>query len=301
MSAERNLSGVASIAGSAPLLPTRDERRRRRRRAVARADFQTYGLAVRGLVAATAVFLLLPIVVIVYYSFQDNIYFEVLPRRFSLRWYIAAARNEDFVAAALMSLATAVIVTPVSIAAAVPTAYALVRFTFAGRGLLNLLIMSPILVPGVVTGIAFLTFFGVIGVDHGLVRNAVAMTCFTFPLAVRAIAANMHGIGPTWEEAALSLGASRRDVWLLVLLPLLRPGMLAAGIFAFVETIDNFSISVFLVSRETTTLPVEVYSYIRDFDDPSVAAVAMVSVAFSTLLMFVIERVIGLDRFLRQG
>jgi putative spermidine/putrescine transport system permease protein len=290
-----------AIAGSPPIIPVRGISRPGRWPRAQGAEFQTYGSVVRVLVAATAMFLLLPILVIVYYSFQDNIYFEIMPRGFGLRWYMAAARNDDFVTAALMSLFTAAIVTPISMVAAVPTAYALVRFAFPGRGLVNLLIMSPILIPGVVTGIAFLTFFGVVGVERGLVRNVVAMTCFTFPLAVRAIAANMQGIGPVFEEAALSLGASRREVWLHVMLPLLRPGLLAAGIFAFVETIDNFSISVFLVARESTTLPVEVYSYIRDFDDPSVAAVAMVSVVFSTMLMFVIERAIGLDRFLRQG
>ncbi len=266
-----------------------------------KGEYSTYGAFVIGMALLGAAFLLLPILVITYYSIQNGQYFEVSPSGFSFRWYVAAALNERFVAAAIVSLTTAAIVTPIVLVVAVPTAFVLVRGRFPGKTALGLLVMSPLLVPGVVSGIAFLTFFGAIGIDQGAIRNGLAMVCFAYPFAVRAIAANLQGLGLVWEEAAESLGASSRQVWLLVLLPLLRPGLLAAGIFAFVECVDNFAISVFLITRASTTLPVEVYSYIRDFDDPSVAVVAVVSIALSTALMFAVERWIGLDRFLRHG
>jgi putative spermidine/putrescine transport system permease protein len=266
-----------------------------------KGEYSTYGIFVIGTAVLGAVFLLLPILVIVYYSIQDGQYFEMIPRGVGFRWYAAALSNERFVAAAIVSFVTAAIVTPIVLVAAVPTAFVLVRGDFPGKAVLGLLVMSPLLVPGVVSGIAFLTFFGVIGIDQGAIRNGLAMICFTYPFAVRAVAANLQGLGLVWEDAAVSLGANSRQVWLLVLLPLLRPGLLAAGIFAFVECVDNFAISVFLVTRASTTLPVEVYSYIRDFDDPSVAVVAVTSIAISTALMFAVERWIGLDRFLRHG
>jgi ABC-type spermidine/putrescine transport system permease subunit II len=81
-------------------------------------------------------------------------------------------------------------------------------------------------------------------------------------------------------------------------LPQLRPGLLAGGIFVFVEAIDNFSIAVFLTNSRTTTLPVEAYSYIRDFDDPTVAAMAALLMALSVVLVTVVDKVVGLDRFL---
>lgn len=262
-------------------------------------DFKPTGPVVGALTVAVSAFLLLPLVVIFYYSAQDGVYFQLWPNGFSWRWFISAWNNERFIAAAVNSLWTGAIVTPVSIVLALPTAYALVRYRIPMKAGLNALIMSPLLVPGAVSGIAFLTFFGIIDLHDGGIRNVVAMTCFTFPFAVRAIAANLQGIGTVWEDAAESLGATKWQVWIWVVLPMLRPGILAGGIFVFVETIDNFSITVFLVSRQSMTIPIEVYNYIRDYDDPSVAVVAVISVILSTLLMFAVERLIGLEKFIQ--
>jgi len=264
-------------------------------------DFRSFGSAVMALTATVTAFLLLPILVIFYYAAQDGAYFQLVPRGLSWRWFVSAWENERFVAAAINSLVTGLIVTPLSVALAIPTAFVLVRYDLPLKAAVNVLIMSPLLVPGVVSGIAFLTFFGVINLYSGGVRNILAMLCFTFPFAVRAIVANLQGIGPVWEDAAESLGARRWQVWAWVLLPMLRPGMLASAIFVFVETIDNFSITVFLVSRNSMTIPIEVYNYIKDFDDPSVAVVAVVSVLISTALMFAVERLIGLERFLKNS
>ena len=264
-------------------------------------DFKPTGPVVTCLAIGVSAFLILPLLVIFYYSIQGGAYFQLIPEEFSWRWFVAAWNNERFVASALNSLWTGLIVTPLSVGMALPTSYVLVRYQIPFKSALNALIMSPLLVPGAVSGIAFLTFFGIIDLHDGGVRNVLAMTCFTFPFAVRAIAANLQGIGTVWEDAGESLGASKWQVWFWILLPMLRPGMLAGGIFVFVETIDNFSITVFLVNRQSMTIPIEVYNYIRDFDDPSVAVVAVVSVVFSTLLMFAVERLIGLERFMQGG
>lgn len=264
-------------------------------------DFKSYGKAITCVTVAVSAFLLLPIVVIFYYAFQDGAYFQLVPNSFSWRWFIAAWENERFVAAAQNSLWFGLVVPPISLALAIPTAYVLVRYNLLFKSTLNVLIMSPLLVPGVISGLAFMTLFELVDVVHGGIKNAIAMTCFTFPFAVRAIAANLQGIGIVWEDAAASLGATRWQAWLWVLLPMLRPGMLAGGIFVFVETIDNFSITVFLVSRSSMTIPIEMYNYIKDYDDPSVAVMAVMLVIGSTLLMFLVERLIGLDRFLRIG
>jgi putative spermidine/putrescine transport system permease protein len=159
-------------------------------------------------------------------------------------------------------------------------------------------IMSPLVVPGVVTGISFLSLSARMGGGLGLLPIIVALTCFAFPFAVRALTANLHGLDPRLEEAARNLGASRFGAFLWVTLPQLRPGLLAGGIFVFVEAIDNFSIAVFLTNSRTTTLPVESYSYIRDFDDPTVAAMAVLLMGLSAILVFAIDRLVGLDRFL---
>jgi putative spermidine/putrescine transport system permease protein len=243
-------------------------------------------------------FLVTPVIFIVFYAFNEARFFTLPPKGLTLHWFANFFDNDRFRAALGSSFGIAGLVTPVSLAVAVPSALAIVRGSFRGRGLLNAALLSPLMIPGVVTGIAFLGFFSQLNVGSGFWRVAAALTCFTLPFAVRALTANLHGLDPALEEAARNLGASRWRCFLHVTLPQLRPGLLAGGIFVFVEALDNFSISVFLTDVNTSTLPVEAYNYIRDFDDPTVAAMASMLIGLSVVLVFLIQRVTGLDRFL---
>ncbi|MFI4988550.1 MAG: ABC transporter permease [Alphaproteobacteria bacterium] len=256
-------------------------------------------LALRLAALAVAGFLLLPVVFIVAYSFQPGVYFSLAFHGVSLKWFANFFASEPFMRALRTSLAIALVVTPASCVIALPAAIALVRGRIRGQETLNAIFLSPLIVPGVVSGIAFLSLFSQLGTGSGFFAIVVAMTCFTLPFAVRALAANLHGLPASVEEAARNLGATPWRTFLHVVLPQLRPGLLAAAIFVFVEAIDNFSIAVFLTDTRTTTLPVEAFAYIRDFDDPTVAAMATLLIALSSLLLFVAERTIGLDKFLR--
>jgi ABC-type spermidine/putrescine transport system permease subunit II len=259
---------------------------------------RSYSPSVAAFAALVMAFILLPVLFIALYAFNDTGYFHFPPRGVSLKWFVNFFANARFRAALQSSLIISATVAPVCLLIAVPAALALVRYRFSGRGLVNGFIMSPLVVPGVVTGISFLSLSARLGGGLGLLPIIVALTCFAFPFAVRALTANLHGLDPRLEEAARNLGASRFKAFLWVTLPQLRPGLLAGGIFVFVEAIDNFSIAVFLTNSRTTTLPVESYSYIRDFDDPTVAAMAVLLMGLSAILVFAIDRLVGLDRFL---
>ena len=264
-----------------------------------RGDYDVYSPLMRAFVIVVALFLLAPVVFIVLYAFNNSSYFSLPPQGFTLKWFANFFGNSRFRQAIATSLAMAAIVTPLSLLIAIPTAYALVRGRFRGRGFLNLFVFSPLIIPGVVTGIAFLIFLTSIGIGPGFLGLVVAMSCFALPFAVRALVATMHGLNRELEEAARNLGASDWEVFRLVVLPQLRPGMLAGGTFVFVEAIDNFSISAFLTSPHSTTLPVEAYGYIRDFDDPTVAAMAAILILLSAILVLGVGRLIGLDRMFR--
>jgi ABC-type spermidine/putrescine transport system permease subunit II len=240
---------------------------------------RSYSPAVGVLAALVMAFILLPVAFIALYAFNDGGYLVLPPKGLTLHWFVNFFENARFRAALQSSLLISVIVAPVSLLIAVPAALALVRYRFAGRDLVNALIMSPLVVPGVVIGISFLSFSARVGTGIGLLPIVVALTCFAFPFAVRALVAR-------WKAFAF------------VTLPQLRPGLLAGGIFVFVEAIDNFSIAVFLTNSRTSTLPVESFSYIRDFDDPTVAAMAVLLMSISVVLVFLIDRLVGLDRFL---
>jgi putative spermidine/putrescine transport system permease protein len=244
-----------------------------------RTATRSYSTPVAALAGVVMVFILLPVAFIALYAFNEGGYLRLPPQGLTIHWFVNFFAIARFRAALESSLIVSAVVAPACLLIAVPAVLALVRYRFPGRAAVNGLIMSPLVVPGVVPII-------------------VALTCFAFPFAVRALAANLHGLDPRLEEAARNLGASRFDAFLFVTLPQLRPGLLAGGIFVFVEAIDNFSIAVFLTNSRITTLPVESYSYIRDFDDPTVAAMAVLLMSLSAVLVFVIDRLVGLDRFL---
>jgi putative spermidine/putrescine transport system permease protein len=250
-----------------------------------------------GLVLA---FILVPVAFICLYAFNDVGYLRLPPQALTLKWFVNFFDNPRFRQALESSLLISAVVAPACLLIALPASVALVRYRFAGRDMLNGLMMSPLIVPGVVIGISFLSLSSRLGAGLGLWPVIVALTCFAFPFAVRALVANLHGLDPRLEEAARNLGSRRWQAFLWVTLPQLRPGLLAGAIFVFVEAIDNFSIAVFLTNSRTTTLPVESYSYIRDFDDPTVAAVAVLLMALSVALVMVLDRLVGLDRFLEM-
>ena len=264
-----------------------------------RADFAAYSAPMRYLAIAVGIFMLFPVVFIVFYAFNASEYFSLPPKGVSLRWFYNFFASDAFRSAFVGSLTMAAIVTPVSLIIAVPTAWGLVRGTFRGRETINAILLSPIIIPGVITGIAFLTMLYRVGIGPGFVGLVIAMVCFTLPYSVRALVANMHGVRADLEEAAQNLGATRWETFRLIVLPQLRPGLVAGGTFVFVEAIDNFSISTFLSSQHSTTLPVAAYAYIRDFDDPTVAAMSAILILLSTLLVLFVGRLVGLEKIFR--
>lgn len=251
-------------------------------------------------IAATAILLVmaLPVIVVVYYAFSPTGLVRFPPSGMTLHWFVNGFANDRLRHALFSSLLIAAIVTPVTLAVAVPTSIALVRRRFPGRAVLNALALSPLVIPGVVSGVAFLNFFTWAGLASGFWRIAVALVCVTLPFAIRALAATLEGLDPALEEAARNLGSRGFGTFLWITLPQLWPGLLAGGIFVFVESVDNFSVVVFLTDLRTSVLPVEIYGYIRDFDDPTVAAMATVLIVQSVLLVWVMQRFVGMARVL---
>jgi putative spermidine/putrescine transport system permease protein len=259
-------------------------------------DFSPYSTSVKYFSIVVALLMLAPVLIVVLYSFSANAYFTFPPVKYSWHWFESFFDNDGFRDAFKNSLLISFVVSPVTLMIAVPAAYALARGTFAGRQLITALLMSPIIVPGVVTGVAFLALSYKTRIGPGFVSIVISMICVTLPYALRALLANMHGLRVDLEESARNLGATNWQVFRLIVAPQLRPGLLAGGIFIFVETIDNFTITSFLVNTNTTTLPVEAYNYLRDFDDPTVAAMSCVLFLLSTVLVFALDRVVGLEK-----
>lgn len=246
--------------------------------------------------AAMLAFLLAPTVFTFLYSFSEARYFSFPVQSYSLRWYVAFFAATKFQKAAMETGLLALMVVPCCLVAALCTAHAVARWDFPGRRFVDSLILSPLIVPGVVTGVAFLSLFRILHQDIGLVRMSVAMMVVCLPYAVRALAANYGGVDRATEEAARDLGAAPLQAYLKVTLPQLKPGLLAGGVFVLVEVIDNFAVNVFLVDLDSNTLPIVAYQHIRDFDDPMVAVMSTLLSALALTLVVVFNRLVGLEK-----
>ncbi len=250
---------------------------------------------------ATLAFILLPLPFIILYSFSPDAYAVVSVNGFTLKWFESFFSNDRFMMALQTSLSIALVTTVVSLIIAVPTAIMAVRYRFAGRDLLLTLVSAPLMVPGVIVGTAALGFVSQTGIGPGFWPLTIAMIALSLPLTMRPLIANLSGLDPNLENSARNLGATPLAAFFRITLPQLTPGLVAGGTFAFVESMDNFAIAAFLANITFTTLPVESYSYIRDIDDPTVAAMATILILFSVFLVFMIEWLLGLDKFLDLG
>ncbi|TEA79658.1 ABC transporter permease [Allopusillimonas ginsengisoli] len=244
-------------------------------------------------------FLLTPVFFIIFYSFVSSVYFSWPAEWPSLKWYVRLYENDGFRQAFRTSITMTAIVTPVSLLLAIPTSIALTRFNFFGRDTINNLLMSPLLVPGVVTGVVILSFGSARGLTGGYFLLVVGMVIFTFPFALRALISTFRSINSDIEECARTLGASEWQIFSSVTLQQLKPGLLAGSIFVFTQAFDNFAITAFLAGAGHTTIPVETFQYIRDFDDPTVAALSGVLILMTVILTYFIEKTLGIDKFLR--
>jgi putative spermidine/putrescine transport system permease protein len=252
-----------------------------------------------GLITALiVVFLAVPVLFVIFYSFNKSAYFQLPPQGFSLRWYANFFRLHYFREGALISLALAAVVTPLSVAIGVAASYGLVRGRFKAATLINALLMSPIIIPGVVTGIALMTMFNLLGSGWSFGNLVIAMTLVCLPFTVRTISANLHGLNPYTEEAAINLGASRWTTFRRVVLPQIRPGIVGGMIFVFATVLEDVSVVIFLTSYRTSTLSIAALGYLRNKDDPTIAAMATMLVALTIGLVFIIQRVIGLEKFM---
>lgn len=248
----------------------------------------------------TLVFILSPTIFTAYYSIGTSKYFQFPIETYSMRWYQAFFESTKFRNAMARTAILAGAVTPICVLVAMATAHAMAYGSRRSKQILDAIALSPLIVPGVVTGIAFLSFFRLVGVELGLVRMSIAMLIVCFPFALRAIAANYQNIDRSTEEAARDLGAGPLTTYLKVTLPQLKPGVLAGTVFVFVEVVDNFSVNTFLTDLNSDTLSIAAYQHIRDFDDPLVAVMSTILSILTLVAVLLVQRVVGLDKVVKS-
>ena len=243
-------------------------------------------------------FMLAPIVVVCLVAFTPHGYLSLPVDGFSLRWFRAIARYPEFVNAFWISLWLGAVSSLIALVFAVPAALAIARHQFPGREALSALFMSPLMIPHVVLGIAFLRFFTQTGLSGTFTALLVSHIIVVFPFALRLTLAAATGMDRSVEMAAVSLGADDWTLFRRVTLPLILPGVVSGWALAFIQSFDEVTMTVFIASPATTTLPVRMFLYIQDNIDPLVTSVSASVIAVTVVALVLLDRFYGLERVL---
>lgn len=250
-----------------------------------------YGLAIFSTVVF--IFLLGPLVIISVTSFGPGTVLKFPPDGFSLKWYQNIWAVDMFPKTFVTSIVISLLGNLLALILGVPAAYALSRYHFRGRDLLNAIFLSPVLIPGIVLGFTMLKYVLVmyhLPIYTGLL---VGHTVIMLPFIIRVIGSSLSNFDFSIEEAAVSLGAGRLQAFFRVVLPNIRSGIMAAVLIAFLESFNNVDISVFMTGPGISTLPIQMLTYVQNYFDPTIAAISVVLMILTGLLMFVIERLMG--------
>lgn len=255
-------------------------------------------LAMGVTVTAIYIFLLTPILIIVFSSFNPTRANTFPPEGFSLRWYQEFLASQPFLSAfrfsAWLGAISAVLATVIGFL----TAYAIVRFLHNWRGVGQTLAMLPIMVPHILISISLLILLTLLPIPE-LAGLIVGHVIICLPFTVAGILASLDSVDRQLELAAWTLGASRVRILLEIVIPLVAPGLISALIFAFIISFGDVYIALFLSGPGMTTLPIEIFSYMQWESTPVIAAITTIQIVMILVLGLIIERLVGLRKIMR--
>lgn len=246
--------------------------------------------------AATVIFLMTPLVVTIAVSFGSSTVFTLPPPDWSLRWYERLANTRGLLPALTVSLQVAAISTALSMVLGTLCAIALVRGRFPGREAISTFLVSPLMLPGLVIGIAMLQGFKSMGLRDVYASLLIAHVIITLPYIVRTVVGALGLFDFSLIDAARTLGCSYPAALMRVLVPALAPAFLTSGMFAFLASMDNYPISIFFTDAWTKTLPIQMLQYVEERPDPTIAAISAGLVLLAIVALVIGDRLVGLRK-----
>ena len=248
--------------------------------------------------ALTLVILLVPLAVVILAGLNSGDHLTFPPEGLSFRWIIAFFQSESFLPAYVFSLIIAIITMLISLVLGTMISFFLVRSKFFGKVILRAVFMSPLMLPGIVIGLALYLFYissgiGFARTQAGLVVGHVLVTC---PYVIGAVSAALVGFDNSLEEAARSLGAGRWTTFRKITLPVLSPAMIAGAVFAFIVSFGQFDVSLFLTPPNSTPLPIALYTSLRYTFEPTAAAAGIFAIFLVVVSMIITAKITNLRR-----
>lgn len=233
-------------------------------------------LPIRILALVLVALVVAPLFVVLPMSFSDSASLQFPPPGWTLQHYVTFFSDPNWYGSLLNSVIIGLGTVTLTMLVAVPAAFALSRHRFFGRGLFNLLVLMPMIVPTIVMALGYYIYLGELGMLQTLSGIILAHACLALPMSTLILTATLAGFDRSVEMAAQNLGASPLTTFWLVTFPILRPGFLVSGLFAFVASFDEAVIALFISGRDHSTLPRQMFNAVRQEADPTISAASSI-------------------------
>ena len=250
------------------------------------------------LITALYVFMLAPILIVVFTSFSPGMSNTYALSEASLRWYREFAGSSSFVSAFRFSAVLALLASLFSTVIGLLSSYALVRYLGRARTVGQSLAMLPMMIPHILISLSLLLLLTQLPLPE-MAMLVIGHVLICLPFTIAGITASLDGVDPDVEAAAHTLGAGRLRVLWEVTVPLVAPGVLSAAIFAFIISFGDVYIALFISGPGATTLPVEIFTYVQWESSPIIAAITTIQIVMIILFGLFIERLVGLSTVMR--
>jgi putative spermidine/putrescine transport system permease protein len=261
----------------------------------AQAMLRVLGICV---VALTLAFVLLPALVVTIAAFNARAVLAFPPDALSLRWFAKALAYDDFRAGVHNGLIVTAFASTIALMVGAAFAFALDRYSFVLKRTIEGILLAPLVIPHFTIGLGFLILAAELGTTGGFAVVVACHVILVLPFVLRSVYISLRNLDRRFELAAASLGASPRRVLTSVTVPLLAPGLVSGWLFAAILSFNEFTASLFVTSQRTQTLPVAMYNYVREYADPSMAAISVLYIIATALLLTIANAFFGLGKVL---
>jgi putative spermidine/putrescine transport system permease protein len=247
---------------------------------------------------AMMIFILAPLLLVMAVSISDSYFVTFPPHGFTLKWYFKVLQDRDFLDAMQLSILLALATTAGALVLGVPAAFALVRGRFYGVAAIKGALLSPLIFPSLVTGLALLQVLSRLGSEDARLNLLIGHIVVTTPYVIRTVLTSLQLVDENLEDAARTLGASRMVTFWRIILPQIASGVAAGGLFAFMVSFDNYPVSMWLANSEYLPVPLLLMRQLVNVFDPSVPAMSTIIILMAMLGVLILEKLVGLRRAL---
>lgn len=249
-------------------------------------------------VAVIVVFLVLPVVVVIVAAVNDKAILSFPPQALSWRWFARAIAYEDFRHGVINGLTITAWSSSIALCIGSMFAFVIDRFRFRFKNVIEGILLSPLVIPHFTIGLGFLILAAQIGLSRGFAVVVACHVVLVLPFVLRSVHISLRNLDRRYELAAASLGASPWRVMGTITLPLLLPGLMSGWLFGAILSFNEFTASLFVTTQRTQTLPVAMYNYVREFADPSMAAVSVMYIVATAMMIALADAFLGLGQVL---